>query len=118
MPRYLDESDPFSARFDVVNHSSLFSMNDVQIVCDLNKVITERDIGFLSSVLSDPREFHYDSVSPGETVTIACPLRRVIQLHDKIKSADITLRVVYRWPFWPRTLEARQGESAVERPAI
>jgi hypothetical protein len=93
MPRYLDESDPFSARFDVINHSGLFSIRDVQIICGLNNVVTDRNIGFYRSAVDDRRNYRYESIAPGETVTVPCPLRTTVRLPGSIRSANVTLWV-------------------------
>lgn len=103
-PRYLNDSDPFSARFDIANHNSIIAMKDVQISCALNRVKSAANIDFDNSVVLD---HHYDSISPSETDTIACPLTTLFALKN-FTSADITVFVNYKWLLSPSKLNARQ----------
>jgi hypothetical protein len=89
LPRYLSDSDPFSARFDVVNHGGFLPMKDVQFSCALNRATTALRNTFDRSFILGK---HYDSISSGETVTVACPLSAVAGLGG-IRSADITVFV-------------------------
>jgi hypothetical protein len=83
-------------------------MKNVQIICGLDKVTTDRNIEFDRSMVVDRRNYRYKSLSPGETVTVPCPLRTAIRLPGSVRSAEVILWVEYRWLFWPKKLATGQ----------
>jgi hypothetical protein len=105
----LNSANPMSSQF-VVKNNSLFTLGHASAWCWIKEVKLSDNGGSLGDDLfADQDLVPPIDIPPGQTQTVPCIFDSMLKLpkKQKIASADIEIRVIYRYLFWWRPLTFR-----------